>query len=324
MHKAAIVGASGYAGVELIRILLGHSQMEIAYLGANTQSGKAITDVYPHLRNIWDQTFSSHANDSGWEDCSVIFTALPHGEAEKIVPQFLKKGKKVIDLSADYRLDASAAYGLPELGFRSRIVESQLIANPGCYPTACLLTLKPLLASDALHKERIVLDCKSGVSGAGRSPAQSSLFCEVTESVHAYGLLGEHRHQKEIEKIVGVPVQFSPHLLPMKRGILASAYLPLKTSMTSQTVWDIYQEFYAKEPFVRLLPLGQWPKTAHVSGSNYCDIGLGVDGRTNNLIVVSAIDNLVKGAAGQAIQNMNILLQFPETQALQNLNPIFP
>ncbi len=324
MHQVGIIGASGYAGVELIRILLGHPDVEIAYLGANTQSGKAIVDVYPHLRKKFDHTFSPMAAESGWSECSVIFTALPHGEAQKIVPSFLAKQKKVIDLSADYRLDANAVYGLPELGVRSKIVETQLLANPGCYPTASLLALQPLLNSENIDKQRIILDCKSGVSGAGRSLAQGSLLCEASESMHAYGLLGQHRHQRELENIIGVPIQFSPHLVPMKRGILASAYIPLKKEASSQEIWNHYYEYYEKETFVRLLPLGQWPKTANVTGSNFCDIGLGVDPRTNNLLVMSAIDNLVKGAAGQAIQNMNLMMQFPEDQALSKLSPIFP
>jgi N-acetyl-gamma-glutamyl-phosphate reductase len=324
MHKVAVVGASGYAGVELIRILLKHPKVQIAFLGANTQAGQMITSAYPHLNKIFHHQFSSSSHAEEWKDCSVVFTALPHGESEKVVPTFLNAGKKVIDLSADFRLSEDAVYGLPEIGMRSRIVESDLIANPGCYPTACLLATRPLLDSELIFKERIIFDCKSGVSGAGRSASQGSLFCEATESVHAYGLLGVHRHQKEIENIIGTPVQFTPHLVPMKRGILASCYIPLKQKMTSESVWNLYNEFYEKEPFVRILPLGQWPKTAYVNASNYCDIGIGVDSRTNNLLVMSAIDNLVKGAAGQAVQNMNILMQFPETMSLQELHPIFP
>jgi len=324
MHKVAVVGASGYAGVELIRILLKHPEIQIACLGANTQAGQWITNAYPHLNKILDKKFASSSDSEEWKDCSIVFTALPHGESEKLVPTFLKAGKKVIDLSADYRLNEEAVYGLPEIGMRSRIVESDLIANPGCYPTACLLATRPLLDSEFIFKERIIFDCKSGVSGAGRSASQGSLFCEATESVHAYGLLGVHRHQKEIEKIIQAPVQFSPHLVPMKRGILASCYIPLRKTMTSEGVWNLYKEFYENEAFVRILPLGQWPKTAYVSGSNYCDIGIGVDSRTNNLLVMSAIDNLVKGAAGQAVQNMNIIMKFPETMSLQELHPIFP
>lgn len=324
MHKVAVVGASGYAGVELIRILSRHPEVEVSFLGANTQSGQWITTVYPHLNKLLEMKFSSTSNTEEWKDCSIVFTALPHGESEKTVPLFLNAGKKVIDLSADFRLSSEAVYGLPEIGMRSRIVESDLVANPGCYPTACLLATRPLLNTDLVFQDRIIFDCKSGVSGAGRSLSQGSLFCEATESVHAYGLLGVHRHQKEIEKIIGNPVQFTPHLVPMKRGILASCYLPLQKTMTSEDVWDIYKEFYEKEPFVRVLPLGQWPKTAHVSGSNYCDIGMGVDSRTKNLLVMSTIDNLVKGAAGQAVQNMNILMKFPETLSLQELHPIFP
>lgn len=324
MHKVAVVGASGYAGVELLRILLKHPKIEIGFLGANTQAGNAITSVYPHLNKILHKNFSSSSDSEGWKDCDLIFTALPHGESEKIVPTFLNAGKKVIDLSSDYRLNESAVYGMPELGLRSKIVEADLIANPGCYPTACLLGTRPLLDTDFIHKDRMVYDCKSGVSGAGRSASVGSLFCEVAESIHPYGLLGVHRHQKEIEKIIGAAVQFTPHLLPMKRGILATAYIPLSKDMSSESVWNLYKEFYAEESFVRLLPLGQWPKTAHVSGSNYCDIGVGVDLRTRNLLVVSAIDNLVKGAAGQAVQNMNIMMNFPETMSLAELHPLFP
>jgi N-acetyl-gamma-glutamyl-phosphate reductase len=324
MHKVAVVGASGYAGVELVRILLRHPQVEIGFLGANTQAGNSITKVYPHLHKILDANFSSSSDTENWKDCSLVFTALPHGESEKIVPTFLNAGKKVIDLSSDYRLNENAVYGLPEWGWRNRIVESNLVANPGCYPTACLLALRPLMDEDFMMKDRIIFDCKSGATGAGRAASIGSLFCEVAESIHPYGLLGVHRHQKEIEKSVGAPVQFTPHLLPMKRGILATSYIPLKAHVEAQTIWNLYKKYYEDEPFVRLLDLGSWPKTAHVSGSNYCDIGLGVDVRTKNLIVVSAIDNLVKGAAGQAIQNMNIMMQLPETLSLQELYPLFP
>ncbi len=324
MRKIAIIGASGYAGVELVRILLKHPEVEISFLGANTQAGALITNAYPHLHNIIDTRFGSSVDTEKWKQCDLIFTALPHGESEKIVPTFLDAGKKVIDLSSDYRLNDAAVYGLPELGKRGRIVESQLIANPGCYPTACLLSTAPLLDSDLIHKERIIYDCKSGVSGAGRSASVGSLFCEVSESLHAYGLLGVHRHQKEIEKIVGVPVQFTPHLVPMKRGILATCYIPLRKSSSVEEIWSLYKEFYKNESFVRLLNLGQWAKTAYVSGSNFCDISLGVDSRTQNLVVVTAIDNLVKGAAGQAVQNMNLLFGFEETTALKDLLPMFP
>lgn len=324
MLKVGILGASGYAGVELIRILRKHPEVKIAFLGANTQAGMKISNVYPHLRDIIDENYSSTTASEAWKDCSVIFTALPHGESAKTVPLFRQAGKKVVDLSADYRLSEEAVYGMPELGLRSRIVESELIANPGCYPTACLLGLRPLLNHDFILKERIVLDCKSGATGAGRSPSQNTLFCEVGENLNAYGLLGTHRHQKEIEKIIGAPVQFSPHLIPMKRGILATIYVPLLEAMSGESIWQLYKDFYSKEPFVRLLPLGEWPKTANVSGSNYCDIGLGVDSRTKNLVIVSVIDNLVKGAAGQAVQNMNIMMNLPETMALQDLDPIFP
>lgn len=324
MHKVAVVGASGYAGVELIRILLKHPEVEIGFLGGNTQAGNSISTVYPHLNKIMSENFSSTSETEKWKDCSLIFTALPHGESEKVVPIFLKEGKKVIDLSSDYRLNERAVYGLPEWGLRSRIVESDLIANPGCYPTACLLSVRPLMNEDFIDKERMIFDCKSGVSGAGRSANIGSLFCEVAESIHPYGLLGVHRHQKEIEKQITVPVQFTPHLLPMKRGILATAYIPLKSEVSAQHIWNLYKEYYEQESFVRVLDLGSWPKTASVNGSNFCDIGLGVDVRTKNLIVVSAIDNLVKGAAGQAVQNMNIMMRFPETLSLTELHPLFP
>lgn len=324
MHKVAVVGASGYAGIELVRILLRHPQVRIGFYGANTQAGASVASAYPHLRQIVEDKFSSPSESEGWKDCSLVFTALPHGESQKAVPTFLEAGKKVIDLSADYRLSESAVYGMPELGMRSRIVESDLIANPGCYPTACLLAIQPLLSKNFIMKERVVFDCKSGITGAGRSASQNNLFCELAENVHPYGLLGVHRHQPEIEAVIGCPVQFSPHLMPMKRGILATAYVPLKETVSEDEIRQIYQEIYKDEPFIRLLPQGQWPRTSSVTGSNYCDIALGLDKRTNTLVLASVIDNLVKGAAGQAVQNMNLVLNLEETAALKELNPLFP
>jgi N-acetyl-gamma-glutamyl-phosphate reductase len=279
------------------------------------------------------------------DKADIVFTALPHKAAMEVVPTFLQLGKKVIDLSADYRLKKSseyeswygphmnpellqkAVYGLPEIR-RSKIKNADLIANPGCYPTSIILGLAPLLKKGVVEPTSIIADSKSGVSGAGRSAKVDTLFCEVNNGFKAYGV-ATHRHTPEIEQELALlagdkfNISFTPHLVPMNRGILSTIYGKLKGSYTTAQIVGLYEEFYQGEAFVRVLPEGDLPSTLHVQGSNFCDIGLTVDNRTDRVIVVSAIDNLIKGASGQAVQNMNIINGFPESMGLETL-PFFP
>jgi N-acetyl-gamma-glutamyl-phosphate reductase len=280
------------------------------------------------------------------EKVDIVFTALPHKAAMEVVPTFLKMGKNVVDLSADYRLrDAElygrwydkhlspellqeAVYGLPELR-RAEIAAASLVANPGCYPTSVILGLAPLLRGRVIDSKSIIVDAKSGVSGAGRGAKVEGLYCEVNEGFRAYAVGGTHRHIPEIEQELSIlaggelAISFTPHLVPMDRGILSTIYANPLGKVTAADLITLYEAFYDGEPFVRVLPEGILPSTAHVRGSNFCDIGIAVDDRTNRLIVVSAIDNLVKGAAGQAVQNMNLMCGLPETLGLDFL-PLFP
>jgi N-acetyl-gamma-glutamyl-phosphate reductase len=280
------------------------------------------------------------------EKVDVVFTALPHKAAMEVVPTFLKLGKNIVDLSADYRLHDAATYGLwyekhlnpellpqavygiPELR-RELIREASLVANPGCYPTSVILGLAPLLKKKLIDPKSIIVDAKSGTSGAGRGAKVDNLYCEVNEGFKAYGVGGVHRHIPEIEQELSLlagtelAISFTPHLVPMDRGILSTIYSAPKGKMTTADLVALYQEFYDGEPFVRVLPEGDFPSTAFVRGSNFCDIGITVDQRTGRVIVVSAIDNLVKGASGQAVQNMNLMCGLPETLGLDFL-PIFP
>jgi N-acetyl-gamma-glutamyl-phosphate reductase len=275
----------------------------------------------------------------------LVFTALPHQTAMAVIPDLLAAGCKVIDLSADYRLRdpqvyaswyaphtspellAKAVYGLPEL-YRKEIPRARLIANPGCYPTSVALALAPLLLGGFIDPATLIIDSKSGTSGAGRGAKVGSLYCEVNEGFKAYSV-GNHRHTPEIEQTLSqlagqeVKVSFTPHLLPVSRGILSTCYASLRKETTTSALLQLYRSIYAGEPFVRICPEGELPNIAYVRGANYCDIGLVVDPRTGRVIVVAAIDNLVKGAAGQAIQNMNLLLGLPETRGLEVV-PLFP
>lgn len=346
MLNLAIVGASGYTGLELIRLLHCHPEVAVTCLTSEQSAGKQISEVFPSLRGRCDLVLENLEPVRVAEKADIIFTALPHKAAMEVVPTFLKLGKRVIDLSADYRLSdpavyaewyqphinpaglKRAVYGLPEIR-RAKIKGAKLIANPGCYPTSIILGLAPLLKQSMLDLNSIIADSASGVTGAGRSAKVDSLYCEVNEGYRAYAVGGVHRHTPEIEQelslLAGQPLKitFTPHLVPMDRGILSTIYAaPLKTTTTEQLV-ALYQEFYDGEPFVRVLPAGTLPSTAYVRGSNFCDIAPLVDPRTGRIIVVSAIDNVVKGASGQAIQNMNLLCGYPETTGLQGL-ALFP
>jgi N-acetyl-gamma-glutamyl-phosphate reductase len=345
MKKISIAGATGYTGIELLRLLVKHPEVEIVTLTAESHAGKNIAEVAPSLKGWVDQTLVKLSPEVA-QECDVLFLALPHTTSMQHVPELLQSGRKIIDLSADYRLHdagvygewyqtphlnpellSQAVYGLPEL-HRKKIKQAQLVANPGCYPTGAILALAPLMQQDWADGQSIIIDSKSGVSGAGRKLSQTTQFCEANESVAAYGL-GEHRHTPEIEQELSgmagqnITVSFSPHLMPMTRGLLTTAYVSLKKSMDRLALYDHFAKFYKNERFVRVLEAGRYANTAHVAGSNFCDIGVQVDTRNQRAIVTSAIDNLMKGASSQAIQNMNLMLGIDETTGL-DVPPLFP
>jgi N-acetyl-gamma-glutamyl-phosphate reductase len=345
MIKAGIIGASGYTGEELARILALHPRVELTVATSRQYAGKKLADIYPNLRRIVDLTVEDAMLDELAGRAELFFTAVPHQTAMNIVPALLEKGCKVVDLSADFRIhDAAvyeqwyqahiapeylpkAVYGLPEL-HRQAIMRATLVANPGCYPTSIILALAPLLKAGLIDPETIIADSKSGASGAGRGAAVGSLFCEVTEGFKAYKV-AEHRHTPEIEQEIGllagrpVVVSFTPHLLPMARGILSTVYAQLTPGCGAEQVRESYEEFYRREQFVRLCNPGEVPATQFVRGSNFCDIGWKVDPRTGRVVIVAVIDNLVKGAAGQAVQNMNLMCGLPEGMGLGTV-PLFP
>jgi N-acetyl-gamma-glutamyl-phosphate reductase len=346
MINVAIVGASGYTGLELIRILQCHPEVAVTCLTSEQSAGKRISDVFPTLRGRCDIILENLEPVRIAEQADIIFTALPHKAAMEVVPTFLKLGRKVVDLSADYRLSdpavygewyethlnpanlKKAVYGLPELK-RSKIKKAKLVANPGCYPTSIILGLAPLLKKGLIDLSSIIADSASGVTGAGRSAKIDSLYCEVNEGYKAYGVGGVHRHTPEIEQELSLlageelKVTFTPHLVPMDRGILSTIYATPTQAVSGESLAGLYRDFYHGEPFVRILGNGNLPSTAFVRGSNFCDIAPLVDCRTGRIIVVSAIDNLVKGASGQAVQNMNLICGFPETTGLEGL-ALFP
>jgi N-acetyl-gamma-glutamyl-phosphate reductase len=346
MLKVAVVGASGYTGVELIRILHNHPEVAVTSVTSEQSAGKRLSEVFPSLRSRYDLVLEALDAEKIAAKADIIFTALPHKEAMKVVPAFLQAGRKVIDLSADYRLHdpeeyaawyephlnpellPEAVYGLPEL-HREAIAGANLIANPGCYPTSIILALMPLLREGLIDTASIIADSKSGVSGAGRGAKVDSLYCEVNEGFKAYAVGGLHRHIPEIEQELSllagnkIAISFTPHLVPMDRGILSVVYSLPNEVVTAGQLQGIYEDYYDGEAFVRVLNQGDFPSTAFVRGSNFCDIGMTVDKRTGRLIVISAIDNLVKGASGQAVQNMNVMLDLPEITGLE-LMPLYP
>ena len=346
MLNVAIVGASGYTGIELVRLLLNHPEISLTCVTSEQSAGKPLASVFPTVRDRCGLILENLEPTRIAEKADIVFTALPHKAAMEVVPTFLKLGRSVVDLSADYRLHDpqtyatwyephlnpelldEAVYGLPEIR-REQIASARLVANPGCYPTSIILGLAPLLRNGMIDLSTIIADSKSGVSGAGRSAKVDSLYCEVNEGFRAYGVGGVHRHVPEIEQEISllagqpVPLTFTPHLVPMDRGILSTIYATPTTAMSPAELMALYREFYQGEAFVRVLPEGQFPATTYVRGSNFCDIGMTVDRRTGRLVVVTAIDNLVKGAAGQAIQNMNILSGLPENLGLEAVG-LFP
>jgi len=345
MHRIAVVGASGYTGVELLRLLSQHPEVELACVTSRQYAGQAVSEVFPSLQGSVDLVFEDVDPTTLAEKADIVFTAVPHQTAMELIPGLLEAGCRVVDLSADFRIAdvkvyeewyqehtapgllEEAVYGLPEL-FRDKIGGARLIANPGCYPTSVALALAPLLDRKLIDTKTLIVDSKSGTSGAGRAAKVDTLFCEVNEGFKAYSL-PRHRHTPEIEQTLStlagqqITISFTPHLLPVNRGILSTCYASLATGMTVDELHDIYDEWYAGETFVRVLPKGLFPNISQVAGSNFCDVGVTVDARTGRVIVLAAIDNLVKGAAGQAVQNMNLMLSLPETTGLL-IPPLFP
>ncbi len=338
MIKVGIFGGSGYTGQELMRLLSGHPEVKVVAATSRRFAGKPVSEVYPVLTGRTDLVYTNETPDAMAGQADFVFLALPHGVSMEIVPLFVRAGRKVVDLSADFRIHDPAAYekwygkhsavgllpaavyGLPEL-HRAEIRKASLTANPGCYPTSIILGLAPVLRSQWVDPGSVIADSKSGVSGAGREPLIGSLFCEVDGGFKAYKV-GSHRHTPEIEQELGLlagrgmTISFTPHLLPVKRGILSTIYAKLEKDVTVDDAVALYREFYREEPFVRVCRAGQFPNLSSVVGSNFCDIGVAVDKRTGRLIVVSVIDNLIKGASGQAIQNMNLMCGLPEGTGL--------
>lgn len=341
MIRAGIVGATGYAGAELIRILSGHPDVDLTVITSRQFAGTPIAEVFPALAGVVDLTCVPYDPDGVCEKADVLFLALPHKLPMAFVPELVARGRKVIDLSADFRFTQRAAYeaayqphsapdllarsvyGLSEI-HRDAIRNADLIGNPGCYPTSVLLPLVPLVSAGLVDPDHLVADAKSGVSGAGRSPALGTLYCEVTESFKPYKV-AVHRHGPEMDEVLteaaGHPVHitFVPHLVPMSRGMQTTIYARLPSGVDADDVAACLESRYGDAPFVRLLPGGRPPETRHVRGTNFCDIGFAVDPAANRLILMSAIDNLVKGAAGQAVQNMNIMMGLSETAGLHTV-----
>lgn len=338
MIKAAVLGATGYAGIELVRLLSNHPEVSIELLGSKSFAGQKISDVYQNFRHILDKE-CEEADVEAAAKCDVAFTALPHGASKSVIPALLDAGLKVIDLSGDYRYDDAkvyeqwynephsspellkeSVYGLCEL-HRDRIKNARLIGNPGCYTTCSILGAAPLLAAGLADDKNIIIDAKSGVTGAGRGLGLPYHFCECTENTKAYKI-ATHRHTSEIEQelsnIAGKPIMlsFTPHLIPQKRGILATIYMNLTKPVTGDEIQKIYEDYYKGEFFVRVMEKGKLPETKHVAGSNFVDIGVVLDERLNRVVAVSALDNIVKGAAGQAVQNMNLLFGLDEKTGL--------
>lgn len=345
MIKAGIIGATGYAGNELVRLLIKHPEVEIKTVTSQSYIGKNLEDIYCNYVDRQSMVCEEENIEKMAEQCDVIFLALPHGIAsEKITKDILKK-TKIIDLGADFRfknievyekwyvehkskdLIEQAVYGLCEIN-RNKIKGSNLIGNPGCYTTCSILSLYPLVKENVIDLDSIVIDAKSGVTGAGRSANINNLYCEVNESIKAYKI-ASHRHTPEIEEQLSlaankeVTLIFTPHLVPMNRGILATCYAKLLSNITYDDLYDIYTKYYGNEYFIRITKKGTFPETRWIKASNFYDVGFTVDECTNRVIVVGALDNLVKGAAGQAVQNMNIVFGLDEKLGLDDI-PVFP
>ena len=346
MVKAGIIGATGYAGNEIVRLLLQRDDVELVWLGSRTYEGKAYASVYPNFTGLSDAVCCPDDIERMAEEADVIFTATPQGLCASLVSEEILARTKVIDLSADFRIKdkaryeewygiehkapeflEEAVYGLCEIN-REKVRGARLVANPGCYPTCSILSIYPLLKEGLIDPDTIIIDAKSGVTGAGRGAKVDNLYCEVNENMKAYGV-ASHRHTPEIEDQLGLAcdkelkVSFTPHLAPMNRGILVTAYASLKGEITDGQVRAAYHKYYDGERFVRVLPEGLCPQTRFVEGSNYVDVNAVVDKRTNRVVMMGALDNLVKGAAGQAVQNMNLMFGLDEAEGLKQV-PMVP
>ena len=346
MIKAGIIGSTGYAGQELVRLLMQHPDVEIVWYGSRSYIDQQYADVFQNMFQIVDAKCMDDNMDALADAADVIFTATPQGLCASLVNEDVLNKVKIIDLSADFRIKdvevykkwygikhkspsyiKEAVYGLCEIN-REDIKGARLIANPGCYTTCSILTCYPLVKEGLIDPNTIIVDAKSGTSGAGRGAKTANLFCEVNENMKAYGV-ATHRHTPEIEEQLGyaagypITINFTPHLVPMNRGILATAYASLKEGVTEEQIRAAYDKYYANEKFVRVLKPGVCPETRWVEGSNYVDVNFKVDLRTHRVIMMGAIDNLVKGAAGQAVQNMNLAYGLDESTGL-NLVPMFP
>ena len=343
--RVSVIGATGYAGAELLRLLKNHPQAEVVHITSESQTGTPIENIYTHLNEIYAQELISMKQiDLIAKDSDVVFIGLPHGHAMAVGKAFEGKGVKLIDLGADYRFkdtsvyetwykvehthkNAKRVYGLAEL-YREQIKDATIVGNAGCYTTASILALAPLAKAGLIDLHTVVVDAKSGVSGAGRSASLNTHFAEMYDNLKAYNV-GGHRHTPEIEQALtefsGEPVvlSFTPHLIPMSRGIFSTCYANLKAGVTAAMVDEAFQKLYANEYFIRLLGRGGYPATKNVRGSNFCDLGWHVDERVGRVVVLSVIDNLVKGAAGQAVQNFNIMSGFDEKLGLENV-PLYP
>jgi len=350
--KVSIIGSTGYTGKELIKILLNHKEIKLVHLTSTTYVGENINKIFPEFLNKLDKKLINFDLELISQNSDMVFTALPHTVSMTVVPELLKKGVKVVDLSADYRIKdfaiyqewykkehnqiskgllSEAVYGLPEI-YLDKIKDAFLVANPGCYPTSIILGIAPLLKNHFVEPEGIIIDSKSGASGAGRKLSLGLHFSECNENLKAYKIV-KHNHIPEIEQelssiyFVGknnkqkqqetkIKVSFTPHLLPINRGILSTCYLSLKGSKKEEEVLEIYRRFYQRAPFVRIFKPPNLPEVKFVVGTNYCDIGFSIDKRVGKIKIISVIDNLLKGAAGQAVQNMNIMSGFSETEGI--------
>jgi N-acetyl-gamma-glutamyl-phosphate reductase len=346
MVKVVICGGSGYTGGELLRILSGHPYIKITAVTSEKSAGKRVVEVFPHLHKYKDLIYEPLNKKKLLNKADIFFLALPHGTSQDTVHFLFSNNKRVIDLSADYRLTdpkayqkwygiphefkstlKKAVYGLPEI-YRNKIKKAELIANPGCYPTGAILGLMPALKNKLIDISSIIIDSKSGTSGAGRKANLTVSYCEVNEGFKAYGI-GTHRHTPEIEQELSIlsgkkiTINFTPHLVPVDRGILTTIYATMGKKKTIGEIVKMYSDTYKQEPFVRILEYGMYPNIKNVRGTNICEIGLKLNERTNTLIMVTAIDNLVKGASGQAVQNMNIMMGIDEKTSLDTI-ALFP
>ena len=346
MIKAGIIGATGYAGGELARLLLQREDVQILWYGSRSYVGQKYASVYPNLFQIVEDSCQDDSLKELAERADVVFTATPQGFCASIIEEEILSKVKVIDLSADFRIKdqavyekwyklehkspqflGEAVYGLPEVN-REKIREARLIANPGCFPTCSFLAVYPLVKEGLVDPNTLIIDAKSGTSGAGRGAKMDNLYCEVNESIKAYGV-GTHRHTPEIEEQLSyaagkpVTISFTPHLVPMNRGILVTAYASLNGKVTEEEARAAYEKYYRDEYFVRLLEPGAVPQTRWVEGSNFADVNFKIDPRTGRVVMMGVIDNMVKGAAGQAVQNMNLMFGLPEETGLKQ-SPMFP